>query len=153
VVVVVGVDDVPVLPVVPVFDEEVPLDAEVPPEPDDEVEPDEVPVDPDVFGCAVLPAPGWTWETTIPITAVAPVAASMAPRVRWRSRDRAFSLFSGGYDVDMWSENLCSGGRLHPNILESTLSQGRLCASCDILPPTARRKSAGVPLRSPAPAR
>ena len=74
----------PVLPVEPVLLEEelLPLELEVP------LEPEEVERD-------VLPAPGWTCATTIPTTAVAPVAARMAPRVRWRSRDRALSLFSG----------------------------------------------------------
>jgi hypothetical protein len=59
VVVVVGVDEAPVFPVAPLFDEEVLLlDVEVPP---DEFEPDEVAADPDVLVCrAVLPAPGWT---------------------------------------------------------------------------------------------
>ena len=96
------------LPVEPVLlDEELlPLELGVPPEPE-EVDPDAVP-DRDV-----LPAPGWTCATTIPITAVAPVAARMAPRVRWRSRDRAFSLFSGVFACplgDMWLEDLSVWG-------------------------------------------
>ncbi len=86
-------DELPVLPVLPVepvllVAELLPLELEVPSEPV-EVDPDVVP-DRDV-----LLAPGWTWATTIPITAVAPVAARMAPRVRWRTRARAFCLFSG----------------------------------------------------------
>ena len=87
-------DELPVLPVLPVepvllvAEELVPLELAVPPEPE-EVDPDLVP------DRTVLLAPGWTWATTIPITAVAPVAAKTAPRVRWRSRDRAFSLFWG----------------------------------------------------------
>jgi hypothetical protein len=90
---VVGADDeLPVLPVLPVepvvLDEERALEVGVPPEPE-EVDPDPAPSRDELL------APGWTWATTIPIAAVAPVAARMAPRVRRRSRDRAFSLFSG----------------------------------------------------------
>ena len=88
----VGADDeVPVLPVLPL--EPVLLVEELAATGPAVAEPERV--DPDVVpdARAVLPAPGWTWATTIPITAVAPVAARMTPRVRWRSRDRAFSLF------------------------------------------------------------
>jgi hypothetical protein len=115
----VGADDeVPVLPVFPVepvsLDEEVPPLEPVLPEPD-EVDPDEVPC-PDV-----LLAPGWTWATTIPIAAVAPVAARTIPRVRRRSRDRAISLLWGVFGWlldDMWLENLSFGTlpSQHPRI-------------------------------------
>ena len=78
------VGEVPVFPVLPL--EPLLLDEEIPPLEPVLPEPDEV--DPDVAPCRdVLLAPGWTWATTNPITAVAPVAARMAARVSWRSRD------------------------------------------------------------------
>ncbi len=73
----------------------------------------------------VLLAPGWSWATTIPIAAVAPVAARIAPRVRLRSRDRAFSLDFGVFGsstVAMRMEFLY-WGRPYPTMLESTPSQ------------------------------
>ena len=111
-----AVDDVPVFPVSPVLpvspefpDEEWPEVADDPPvvaapEPDDAVE---VPVT-----LAVLLEPGWSRDTTTPMTTVAPVAAKTAPRVSERSRDLALSLLSGvrGWSIwDMWSGYLCSG--------------------------------------------
>jgi len=44
---------------------------------------------------ATPPAPGWSWETTIPRATVAPVAATIAPRVTARSRALALSLSAG----------------------------------------------------------
>jgi hypothetical protein len=95
----VGEEGLPVLPVLPLLpvvlveplsvDEEWPLlEPALLPELDD--------ADPEELSCReVLLAPGCSWATTIPRTAVAPVAARMVPRVRKRSRDRAFSLLSG----------------------------------------------------------
>ena len=61
-----------------------PLELEVPSDPEE--------VDPDVAADRdVLLAPGCTWATTIPMAAVAPVAARTAPRVRWRTRDLSSS--------------------------------------------------------------
>jgi hypothetical protein len=87
------VPEFPVFPVVPVSDvpaespgEELPLlDVE------EEVEPDPVVVD------AAL-APGRSWATTTPRAAVAPAAATTAPRVRVRRRDFARSLSAGVLD-------------------------------------------------------
>jgi hypothetical protein len=80
-------DELPVLPVLPLL----PDDEEPPPAMLVLVEPD--PDDPD----RALPDafPVWSWDTTIPMATVAPVAASTAPRVRVRSRARALSLLSG----------------------------------------------------------
>ncbi|MGO9857133.1 MAG: hypothetical protein ACLPYY_19095 [Acidimicrobiales bacterium] len=106
-------DELPVLPVLPELsvepvlsvEELLPLELEVPSDPEE--------VDPDVAADRdVLLAPGCTWATTIPMAAVAPVAARTAPRVRWRTRDRAFSLFSGVFARplgDMSLEDLSSG--------------------------------------------
>ena len=100
----------PVLPVVPEFpDEELPEVADDPPvvaapEPDDVPE---VPVT-----LAVLLDPGWSRDTTTPMTTVAPVAAKTAPRVSARSRDLALSLLSGvgGWSIwGMWSGYLYWG--------------------------------------------
>ena len=44
----------------------------------------------DVEAAALVPtalAPGWSWETTMPMATVAPVAATITPRVTTRSRD------------------------------------------------------------------
>jgi len=100
-------DELPVFPVLPVFpllpdEEEPPPAMEVPVEPD--------PDDPD----RALPEafPGWSWDTTIPMAAVAPMATRTTPRVSLRSRVRAFSLFWGVFGwrgVVMCSEYLCSG--------------------------------------------
>ena len=49
----------------------------------------------------VLVDPRCSWETTIPMNTVAPVAAKIAPRVTLRSRDRAFSLLSGVFGGSM----------------------------------------------------
>ncbi len=138
-------DELPVLPVLPVepvllVDELLPLELEVPSDPEA--------VDPDVVAERdVVLAPGWTWATTIPITAVAAVAARTAPRVRRRTRDRAFSLFSGVFarplggmslgDLSLWV------GCLHPTMPESTRSQSPLWISCDILAQRPRPESAG----------
>jgi hypothetical protein len=87
-----GADEVPVVP-----DEELPLFVvEAVPELDDEVDPFEVLVESgeSAVRCVLL-APGCSRATTTPIAAVAAVAATMAPRVRLRSLDRAFSLDSG----------------------------------------------------------
>src|SRR5208282_4669525 len=106
-------------------------------------EPDDVPF------VALLPEladPGWSRDTTTPMTTVAPAAATTTPRVRLRSRERAFSLFSGvlGWSMDdMRSEYLCWGGRPHPTIGESTPSQCPLWVCCDILPRRHRGYSAG----------
>ena len=89
-----GADDelpvLPVLPLVPVLPV-VPDDEEPPPAMLVLVEPD--PDDPD----RPLPDafPAWSWDTTIPMATVAPVAARTAPRVMVRSRARALSLLSG----------------------------------------------------------
>ena len=40
-------------------------------------------------------APGWSWATTMPRATVAPVAATIAPRVTTRSRALALSLSAG----------------------------------------------------------
>jgi hypothetical protein len=52
----------------------------------------------DVEAAALVPAalaPGWSWETTMPMATVAPVAATIAPRVTTRSRALALSLAAG----------------------------------------------------------
>jgi hypothetical protein len=52
----------------------------------------------DVEAAALVPAapaPGWSWETTMPMATVAPVAATIAPRVTTRSRALALSLSAG----------------------------------------------------------
>jgi hypothetical protein len=77
------VPELPVLPVVPVLPDDVAP-------PDDDVDEPE-PVRRDVL------APEWSCATTTPMTAVAPVAARTAPRVRARSRDWAFALLWGVY--------------------------------------------------------
>ena len=102
-------DEVPVLPVVPVVPvvpvlpvlpvDELPEVADDPPLVVAAPEPDDVPL------VALLPEvadPGWSRDTTTPMTTVAPAAATTTPRVRLRSRDRAFSLFSGvlGWSMD-----------------------------------------------------
>jgi len=107
-------DEVPVLPVVPVVPvvpaDELPEVADDPPLVVAAPEPDDVPF------VALLPEladPGWSRDTTTPMTTVAPAAATTTPRVRLRSRERAFSLFSGvlGWSMDdMRSEYLCWGG-------------------------------------------
>jgi hypothetical protein len=82
--------EVPVFPVVPVVPEspesEVPADEELPPDVEDGVL---------VVVVRVAPAPGRSWATTMPMATVAPVAVTMAPRVRKRSRDLARSLAAG----------------------------------------------------------
>jgi hypothetical protein len=52
----------------------------------------------DVEAAVLVPtalAPGWSWETTMPMATVAPVAATIAPRVTTRSRALALSLSAG----------------------------------------------------------
>ncbi len=93
----VGVEDEPAVP----LDEAMPPDevADDPPlttvaDPEVETAPDEpVAVVPALL--LVLLDPVCPWDTAIPMATVAPVAARTAPRVRLRSRARAFSLFSG----------------------------------------------------------
>ena len=73
------------------------------------------------------PAPSRSCATTMPMTTVAPVAASTAPRVNERSRDLVFSLsreafgWTGGHQFGP-----LSWGRPYPTILNSTHSQGPL---------------------------
>jgi hypothetical protein len=81
--------------------------------------------------------PGWSRATSTAITAVAPVAASTAPRVRARRRDCALALLlglcgSGGRDIDRQPLLV---GRRHPNTAGSTPAPDALCASCDIRMP------------------
>jgi hypothetical protein len=79
-------DEVPEVPAVVVV---------VVPEPD--VSDDALPLL-DVEAAALVPtalAPGWSWDTTMPIATVAPVAATIAPRVTTRSRALALSLSAG----------------------------------------------------------
>ena len=105
-------DEVP--PDVTVGDEELVVGAEVD---DEDVDDDEVPEAPavvvvvpepdvsddalpllEVEAAALVPtalAPGWSWETTMPMATVAPVAAMIAPRVTTRSRALALSLSAG----------------------------------------------------------
>ena len=94
-------------------DEELVVGAEVD---DEDVDDDEVPEAPavvvvvpepdvsddapllEVEAAALVPtalAPGWSWETTMPMATVAPVAAMIAPRVTTRSRALALSLSAG----------------------------------------------------------
>jgi hypothetical protein len=78
-------DEVPLLPAVVV----------VVPEPD--ASDDALPLL-DVEAPALAPAalaPGRSWETTMPMATVAPVAATIAPRVRTRSRALALSRSAG----------------------------------------------------------
>jgi hypothetical protein len=119
---------VPVFPVFPV----VPVVPEL--EVAEEVPEDELPlldVDDETL------APGRSWATTIPRAAVAPAAATIAPRVRVRRRDFALSLSAGvlGWTgADMWLLAFLGRGRPYPNMLESTPTQDPLCSCCDILP-------------------
>jgi hypothetical protein len=74
---------------------EVPSVVVVVPEP--EVSDDMLPLL-DVEAAALVPtalAPGWSWETTMPMATVTPVAATIAPRVTARSRALALSLSAG----------------------------------------------------------
>jgi len=94
----VGVVDVapvlPVLPVVPVVPELEEFDVV----PDEELPVLVEPVDDEDVACAEVPAawaPEWSWATTTPRATVAPVAATIAPRVRNRSREWALSLSAG----------------------------------------------------------
>jgi hypothetical protein len=96
------VDVAPVLPVFPVL----PVVPVVPESEEFEVVPDEelpvlvvrVEFDDEEVASAAVPAawaPEWSWATTTPRATVAPVAATMAPRVRNRSREWALSLSAG----------------------------------------------------------
>jgi hypothetical protein len=116
-------EDAPVLPVVPVLpDEERPLFDVV-----------DVPgVDVVVVAFFSALAPWESWDTTIPMATVAPVAASTAPRVRMRSRDLALSLAAGvlgsvgagmGFGLLLWR-------RPYRTMTGSTLTQDRLWARC-----------------------
>jgi hypothetical protein len=96
VVVVVVVEPVPVLPVEPVVpsseESDVVVDEELPASVvaadfDDE--------DVDVAEVFTALASGRSWATTTPMATVAPVAATIAPRVSVRSRDCALSLSAG----------------------------------------------------------
>jgi hypothetical protein len=80
--------------------------------------------------------PGCSRATTTPRTTVAPVAARTAPRVSCRRRDCARLRPSGvfGCGSGISGLGLCSRGRLHPTIPESTPSHGPLWVCCDILP-------------------
>jgi hypothetical protein len=81
----------PVLPVVPVSeDPDVVSDDELPP-----VAPSVL--EEELVSLVVVDAlaPGWSWETTTPITTVAPAAVTIAPLVRSRSRALARSLSAG----------------------------------------------------------
>ncbi len=94
--------------------------------PDEELPLLDVEPDPVVVGAAL--APGRSWATTTPRAAVAPAAATTAPRVRVRRRDFARSLSAGVLDwteADMWLRFL-DRGRPYPNTLESTPTQDRL---------------------------
>ncbi len=129
---------VPELPVVPssdvLSDEELPLpDVDVDPV-DDEVEPDVAPT------VRRALAPGWSFATTIPMATVAPVAATITPRVRKRTLDLALSRSAGvlGWAVDIWREPF-GWRRLHPNIFNSMLTQDPLWSSCDMPGPGSRR--------------
>jgi hypothetical protein len=75
----------PVLPVVPESDEPEAVPDEEPPEPVAEVECE----DEDVVSADAPAAwaPEWSCATTTPMAAVAPVAATITPRVRNRSRE------------------------------------------------------------------
>jgi hypothetical protein len=56
--------------------------------------------------------PGWSWETTMPMATVAPVAATITPRVTTRSRALALSLSAGvlGWaGADMGAGSLVGG--------------------------------------------
>ena len=99
----------PVLPVVPV----------VPESPELELVPEEllllvtaVELDEEVEAAVPrpAPAPGWSWATTIPRATVAPPAATIAPRVRKRTRDLALSLSAGlfGWLGDMGGPRLAT---------------------------------------------
>ena len=114
---------VPELPVVPssdvLSDEELPLpDVDVDPV-DDEVEPDVAPT------VRRALAPGWSFATTIPMATVAPVAATITPRVRKRTLDLALSRSAGvlGWAVDIWREPF-GWRRPHPNIFEFDADAG-----------------------------
>jgi hypothetical protein len=95
-------DDVPVVPsVVVVSEPDAPGDLSVV-----ALAPDEEEVEPDVALAPAAPAPGWSWETTIPMTTVAPVAATIAPLVTARSRALPLSLSVcplGWAGAGMWS--------------------------------------------------
>jgi hypothetical protein len=101
-----GPEEAPVLPVLPVF----PVLPVLPVLPESEllvllVELEDEEPTPDVGVVRAVPAPGRSWATTTPMATVAPVAATMAPRVSARSRDLALSLSAGvlGWPVtDMW---------------------------------------------------
>jgi hypothetical protein len=86
VVVVVVVEPVPVLPVEPV----VPSSEE-----SDVVVDEELPASVVAADFDVALASGRSWATTTPMATVAPVAATIAPRVSVRSRDCALSLSAG----------------------------------------------------------
>jgi hypothetical protein len=116
VVVVVGAEEdaVPVFPELDVEREEEVEPEDVEPdveevEPDvEDVEPDIGDVEPDVEDAPAAWAPGRSWATTIPMTTVAPVAATTAPCVKVRSRDCALALAAGELcwsGADMWRES------------------------------------------------
>jgi phosphotriesterase-related protein len=95
-------------------------------------------------------APGWSWETTMPMATVAPVAATITPRVTPRSRALALSLWAGvlGWaGADMGAGSFV-GRRTHPTMRISTPTQRALWSCCDL---RARRtcRTRRPPLRSP----
>ena len=122
------VDEVPLLPAVVV----------VVPEPD--VSDDALPLL-DVEAAALVPtalAPGWSWETTMPMATVAPVAATIAPRVAARSRALALSLSAGvlGWaGADMGAGSFV-GKHPHPTMRNSAFTQSALWSCCDLLAPS-----------------
>ncbi len=95
----------------------------------------------DVVVAALVPsaaAPGWSWETTMPMATVAPVAATIAPRVTTRSRALALSLSAGvlGWaGADMFAGSFV-GQRPHPTMRNSTPTQNALWSCCDLLGPS-----------------
>jgi phosphotriesterase-related protein len=95
-------------------------------------------------------APGWSWETTMPMATVAPVAATITPRVTPRSRALALSLSAGvrGWaGADMWAGSFV-GKRSHPTMRISTPTQRALWSCCDLRARCTLR-TRRPPLRSP----
>jgi hypothetical protein len=95
-----------VVVVVDVVDETDDEDA-VPVSPVDPVVSESAEPDVELVEVRAAPPPGRSWATTAPMTTVAPVAATIAPRVRVRSRDWALSRSVG---VLGWGDSAMVGG-------------------------------------------
>jgi hypothetical protein len=121
------VEVVPVLPVFPVLPVS-PVLPVVPESDEPDVVPDEelpelvaaVDFDDEDVASAEVPAawaPEWSWATTTPMATVAPVAATITPRVRNRSREWALSRSAGvlGWArSDMWWSSSVGDDSIRP---------------------------------------